>query len=225
MTGGGGKMNQAVPVDRHEAVHTELHTTELNVVAMLDVEAGLRDILLPTRYDHLADDLVSLIDPEAGLAALVGSVPIDVHSTRRGGGWSAPQGDGSESEPRSVDRVTEVIAEVRSVARQMLEIAKSVRDGPTVHWRRLTDTGLALLSLADRIRLRTISWKEVTIILDEARRILARTPAPRPDKLVHGEQSYSFQARSAKLARRLEALTPAIARLFESHKDPVDMIR
>lgn len=49
-----------------EEISTERETAEL-----LDVEAGLRDVLLPTRYDGLAHALTDLLDPESGLAALV----------------------------------------------------------------------------------------------------------------------------------------------------------
>ncbi|MFI6824996.1 hypothetical protein ACIBJE_29220 [Micromonospora sp. NPDC050187] len=63
-------MDRTVSVD---AVHTSLGTMGRDVAAVLDVEAGLRDILLPVRYAALAGDLAGLVDTEAGLAALIGT--------------------------------------------------------------------------------------------------------------------------------------------------------
>ncbi|SCL23691.1 hypothetical protein GA0074692_1629 [Micromonospora pallida] len=85
------------PVDRRAAVHPELRTAEPDVAALVDVEAGLHDILLPTRYDELAGDLADLVDPEAGLAALVGTDPPTVPS-------HVPSRHQARRDPRSLGR-------------------------------------------------------------------------------------------------------------------------
>lgn len=58
-------------VDRH--LHQ--HAAELDqfLSSHLDVEAGLREILLQSRYDGRVDDLVTVMDVEAGLADIVAS--------------------------------------------------------------------------------------------------------------------------------------------------------
>ncbi|BCL17869.1 hypothetical protein [Micromonospora sagamiensis] len=71
-------MDRTVPVDTPDTFPIGLRAIEQDVAALLDVEAGLRDILLPIRYDDLAGALADLVDIRAGLADLVGTDVVDV---------------------------------------------------------------------------------------------------------------------------------------------------
>ncbi|WP_229402596.1 hypothetical protein [Micromonospora okii] len=56
--------------DRAEAGYDQM---ERHLAAFLDVEAGLRDILLGAGYAQLSDDLNEVLDVEAGLAEVLGA--------------------------------------------------------------------------------------------------------------------------------------------------------
>ncbi|SCL26648.1 hypothetical protein [Micromonospora inyonensis] len=70
-------MDRTAPVDTPDTFPIGLCTIGAEVAALLDVEAGLRDILLPIRYDALAGALADLVDTRAGLAGLVPSTLPD----------------------------------------------------------------------------------------------------------------------------------------------------
>lgn len=57
------------------------HHLVTDTTAALDVEAGLREALIPARHRDIVADLGSSLDVEAGLAAIVPSTPDETSST------------------------------------------------------------------------------------------------------------------------------------------------
>ncbi|WBB80731.1 hypothetical protein O7606_04885 [Micromonospora sp. WMMD882] len=59
----------------NDAVRAGRCALDRAVPALLDIEAGLRDILLPTRYAALPTNLAALLDPETALTTLIHPSP------------------------------------------------------------------------------------------------------------------------------------------------------
>ncbi|WDZ83244.1 hypothetical protein [Micromonospora cathayae] len=221
-------MHQDMP-----AVDTTFRRLEQQVTPLIDVEAGLRDLLLPARYAELAGAMAHELDTEAGLADLLESSPSDgptptvAHRAHAARSVPTSRRDGSGRAGDHADRVTMVVREVRLVAqqfRQLSGMARRVLGGSGVADRqstRLDLAGRSLARLADRVELRSISQKEIANTLNDVKQALKLLPTSRRSTMGINPEALRYHADILDVARQVDALAPRITRLFDSATDSV----
>lgn len=98
-----------------------------DLASILDVEAGLREVMIPTRHADLVSDLGDVLDVEAGLSAIVSTAPTPTpHEQEELAGTAASRGPStrfarlvgcSDYEDRTFQRLSAPAQDVEALTR------------------------------------------------------------------------------------------------------------